>query len=115
MRIGSATQSALSALQVETLRLQASAHNVANLQTDGYDPIQVEAQSQPGGGVTARVSTTDNPHPEITTDGETRLASNTDLGTEAVSQMQAANTYQANVKTLQAADEMTGTAIDLVA
>jgi len=115
MQIGSATNSAGSALRVEALRLQASAHNIANLQTAGFDPVQVEAQSQPGGGVSARIVSSDRPNPTVNLDGQSLTTSNTDLATELVNQMRASNAYKANVKTLQTADEMSGTALDLVA
>jgi len=90
---------ALSGLQHAQQRLQASAHNIANLATEGFSPQRAVGSARPGGGVETRLVT-----------GE---AGGTDLVTEVVEQLSASYAYRANIVTLQRADSLLGTLLDV--
>jgi len=94
--IAAIAQSGLNAAQ---LRLGASAHNVANLDTPGFTRQTVQQQAVPErGGVQARVAQADRPGAA--------------LEAEAVEQMAATYAFKANLLVLRTADEMAGTLLD---
>lgn len=91
---------ARSGLQAAQLRLDSSAHNVANLNTPGFRRQTVELQTAPApGGVQARLA---EPAPEP----------GVALEAEAVEQMAATYAFRANLLVLRRADEMAGTLLD---
>ena len=80
----------VSAARVSSLSLQASANNVANVNTEGFEAQQITQSTGPGGqGLRAHVSPTKAPAPIILRDGQLRAQSNTEVTREAVSQMSA--------------------------
>ncbi len=84
-----------SGMQAAQLRLNASANNVANSQTDGFRADRVQQQAQAGGGVTAQVE-------KLPTPGVNLLE-------ERVEQMSASLTFKANaqmVKTWGASSDL---------
>ena len=89
---------AQSGLQAAQARLNASASNVANLQTPGYKPVTVQAQPQPQGGVVVNFS-------RAATDGVA-------LEEEAVAQIQAKTDFMANIQVLKTADQVMGSLLD---
>lgn len=89
----------LSGMQAAQQRLQASAHNVANLQTEDFRRQQVTQQARgEGGGV----------------DASTRRAAVPGAALEAdvVDQLMAKNAFAANVAVFRTADRMAGTLLD---
>jgi flagellar basal body rod protein FlgG len=76
---------ALSGLQSAALRLAASAHAVANLNTDGFRPLRVTQSAVPGGGVAARVAQAPSPEP-------------VDLAQEIAAQIQARAQFIASLR-----------------
>jgi flagellar hook protein FlgE len=116
VQIGSVTSIATSGLRLQDKRLDQSANNVANLETDGFEAQRVTAESQAGGGVVARTSPTYSPHATLLKDdGSITLASNTDLADERVTQLSSLRSFQANVATLRTSDEMLGELVNLKA
>lgn len=91
----------LSGLNAAQLRLDSAAHNVANAQTPGFRRQQVVQQAQPEGGVQAEISA------QRQTGGS--------LEADAVEQMSASYTYQANLRTVKVQDEVLGSLLDAVA
>ena len=115
-----ATQAALSAVQAYSLKTQATANNVANLNTDGFKGDLVTLSSQLPQGVTTNVSKDTSAGallPEMTSTGEEEMVeqSNVDLAKEMVDLITEKHGFSANIKTLQTADEMSKTVIDLKA
>lgn len=115
-----ATQAALSGLQAYTLKTQATANNVANLDTNGFKRDVVTLSSQIPQGVTTTVSKDTSAGallPEMNSAGEEEMVeqSNVDLAQEMVDLMTEKHGYSANIKTLQTADEMARTVIDFKA
>ncbi len=112
-------QSALTALQAYGTRMQSTANNVANAQTEGYKRTRVTLSSQQQDGVKANVEKIETPGSMIleeTQSGQELIEqSNVDLGNELPQMMLDANYYKANLKTIQATDEMLGSLLDLKA
>lgn len=87
-----------SGMQAAQLRLNASANNVANSQTDGFRADRVQQQAQAGGGVTAQVE-------KLPTPGVNLLE-------ERVEQMSASLTFKANAQMVKTADQTMGRWLD---
>ncbi len=86
---------AASGLAAQAKKLQVSAHNTANVSTEGFVPQEVALSEGPGGGVRAEVlpPTPSEPAPYV------------DLAHEAVDRIQASRAYEANLAVLKAEDE----------
>ena len=94
-------EASLSGIQAAGLRMEVSAHNTANLNTENARAQRVRQSERPDqGGTTADVEQTDSP-PELLE--------------ETVGQMTTAHYLKANAKALRTQDEMLGTMIDLIA
>ena len=90
---------ASSGLQAAQLRLNASAHNVANLNTPGFKRETVQQQAVPAsGGVQAHTARA----------AQAGVA----LEAEAVQQIAASYAFKANLLVLRTADEMAGGLLD---
>ena len=102
----SAASAALSGLRTAQLRLDSSAHNVANVQTPDFRRQVVTQTARPdGGGVEARIGreAEDATGPG---NGFDRLAE------DLVEQRQSLYSFKANLSTLQAHDRMLGALLD---
>jgi len=115
----SATNSALSGLQAFGTKMNSHANNIANVSSEGYKKTRVTMADQAPQGVKASVETIDSPGAmrlEDTNDGtKTVELSNVDLTEELPESQVNARFYQANLKTLQVADEMTENLLDIKA
>ena len=99
MNITSATSSiAYSGLQAAQTRLQASAHNVANSQTEGFRPLQVAQNTQSGGGVSTQLERSSQP--------------SAGLEGDVVAQLQAKNAFLANLSVFKTNHAMLGTLLN---
>lgn len=109
--------SGLSALQAAQTKAQSSANNTANINTDGYKKTKVTIHEQEPQGVTAHVSRIETPGPlvyEQTSQGTTLVEkSNVEIAEEITEMMISKRTYQANLKTIQAENEMLGMLLDV--
>jgi flagellar basal body rod protein FlgG len=113
MQIGNVSAIATSGMRLQSQRVAQSAQNVANVETNGYQARQIEAQSQPGGGVVGKSVPTYSPHGFTANDnGTTTETSNTDLADERVTQLSSLRSYQANIDVLHTADAMLGDLIN---
>ncbi|QXL84000.1 flagellar basal body protein [Comamonas sp. NLF-1-9] len=91
---------ASSGLQAAQLRLQVSAHNIANMNTPGFLPQRVQAQAQaPRAGVSAWVQQGEQP--------------GVVLEEEVVQQLAARSAWRANLYVLRVAQETTGTLLNV--
>lgn len=95
----SANVSALGALGTS---LDVSAHNIANVSTEGYTPYRATLSENAAGGVHAEVS---------------RLSGSqgVDLATEMVGMMRTSTAYSANAVMIRAQEETTGAVLNLIA
>ena len=106
----------LAAARISASQLQSSAHNTANLNTDGFKGQQVTQSTGPGGeGLQAHVSPTHAPAPVILRDGQLRTLSNTELTREAVTQIEAAAAFRSNMGVMKVQDSLTEAVLDIVA
>lgn len=108
-----------SGLQAEQRRLDTSAHNVANVNTDGFQRQVATAQERPSGGVDVRVD-----HAEISEEAQrasseakgeglvTQPENDVSVVDETVNQVAARAAFQANAKALKAQDRTIGTLLD---
>jgi flagellar basal body rod protein FlgC len=109
---------AVSGLQAQSARLHSSAHNVANLLTDNFIPQRVDLKARPGGGVQARVSSSQQAGParfDVETGAALGKYSGTDLAEEALTQISASRAYEANLAVLRAEQERTETLLKVLA
>ena len=102
-------------MHVAAKRLQAASHNVANLNTDGFQSVETVQQTLPSGGATAYVRETGDSSPMIWRSGELVVGSNTDLVRESVNQITALASFRANAAAFRASDEMVGSLLEILA
>lgn len=81
-----------SALQAFTTSQQITAHNIANLNTDGFKASRAVLQENGTSGVTVSASSTEDP---------------VDISREATNLISNTQGFKANLKVLSASDEMT--------
>ena len=112
-------QSAVSGLGAYTTKIENNAHNVANLNTDGFKKDRVILSAQVPQGVKTAVEQVDAPGAVVAeqTGQEMEMVelSNVNLGEELPDMMVNLHGYKANLKTLQAADEMMQGLLDIKA
>ena len=112
----SAIHTALSGLAAFSKQLEVSAHNVANVNTDGFKKSRSEFVEVGTGGVLPVVQKDNSAGPAVLKDTKNGPAqvelSNVDLGEEALNQIIAQRGFEANLRTLKAADDMLGSIID---
>ena len=92
----------LSGMNAAQTRLQASAHNIANLNTDGFTRQEVAQSSTNGGGT-------------FTTISSSTSGPGNSLETDMVQQLQAKNDFLANLSVFKASNAMIGSLIDITA
>ncbi len=119
--LASPTAVAQSGLAAATTRLAVSANNTANAVTDGFTPSRVNQEEVASGGVRVTISQeardlgpqTAAGAPTVG-QGKSTEPSRTDLIEETASRTLAAAAFRANLKSMQTADEVTGTLMDTV-
>jgi flagellar hook protein FlgE len=99
--MASITSISLSGMNAAQIQLNASAHNIANLNTEGFSRQEVSLTAQHDGGVSASVGTASQPGASLETD--------------VVSQLQAKNAFLANLAVFKTQDRMAGTLLSLQA
>ncbi len=113
----SGLHSALSGLQGFMTKVASAANNTANINTDGYKKTRVTLEEREPQGVTANVEAVTTPGPEVyelTGEGRTMVEkSNVELHEEIPNLLIGKRFYQANLKTVQVADEMLGNLLDI--
>lgn len=96
--ISSISSSGMAAAQT---RLQTSAHNIANLQTQDFKRQQVDQTAQNGGGVSTTLSRAAQAGPALEAD--------------VVAQLQAKNEFLANLSVFKTTQKMQGALLDVTA
>jgi flagellar hook protein FlgE len=102
---------ALSGMQAAQTQLNVAANNIANADTAGYQSRRADLVELSTGGVGVAGTTADTtPAPQ--SDGTS--GSNVDLASQFVSLQQAKTLYAANAMVVKAADQMTGTLLNIL-
>lgn len=113
----SAIHTALSGLTAFSKQLEVVAHNVANVNTDGFKKSGTEFVEIPSGGVLPVVEKDDSSGPTVlrnSTGNQTMVElSNVDLGKETVQQIVAQRSLEANLQTLRTGDALLGSILDI--
>ena len=111
-------ESSVSALNAYSTQINASANNTANIKSEGFKRqeavISENRISQPEAIV--RTDNTQGPLVQtISSEGREKFSemSNTDIAKETIQTITAQNAYNANLKTIETADKMAGTIIDI--
>ena len=113
-----ALNAALSALGAHEKKLDVTANNIANLNTEGFKKSRAVLQEANPSGVVvtiSRVNTPGSPILPMDGTGEMRESSNVDLAEEIVALQTTKHGFQANLKTLKTEDEMLGSLFDILA
>lgn len=109
--------SSLSALMAIQTRTQVTANNTANVNSDGFKKTRVTLSEGLEKTVSANLRQVESPGPmvyEPTLDGQTLVEkSNVDLAEEIPTLLLDRRAFQANIKTVQAQDEMLGSLLDI--
>ena len=109
--------SGLSALQAIQKKVDSIANNTANVNTDGFKKTQVNLKEASPQGVKAEIRKVETPGPLVYERGpqgvEQVEKSNVELTEEIPNLMLSKRAFQANVKAIQAADEMLGYLLDV--
>jgi flagellar basal-body rod protein FlgC len=112
-----AIQSALSGLTAFSTQVAVTAHNVANVTTDGFKKSRTELIAVESGGVRPAIQKDETAGPTILNDtgyGPAQLElSNVDLAEETVNRIIGQRGFEANIQTVKTADEMLGTILDI--
>jgi flagellar hook protein FlgE len=113
----SAIHTALSGLAAFSKQIEVVAHNVANVNTDGFKKPKTEFVEIPNGGVLPVVEKDDSSGPTVLRDtgsNQTMVElSNVDLGEEVVQQIVAQRSFEANLQTLRTGDALLGSILDI--
>jgi len=99
--VNTIANNSLTGIYAYTTLLNNTANNVANMNTDGYKPLETIMQESSSGGVNAVTTMSAN-------------ADNVDLSTEAVDMITAATGFKASISVLKTDQEMQKSIIDLV-
>lgn len=109
--------SGLSALNAIQTRTRVTANNTANVETDGFKKSRATMVEDASGRVTTNIRQVETPGPlvyEQTAKGEALVEkSNVELTEELPTMMIDRRAYQANIKTIQAQDQMLGYLLDI--
>ena len=113
------TSSALAALRAISTKVEATADNVANLETEGYKKNRVTITENPAGEPAARNEKVNTPGPLVqqqAADGSTETVelSNVELTEEIPNLALSRRFFQANLKTVQTEDQMLGSLMDII-
>ena len=111
--MNSVSSIALSAMSYASSRLARSAHNVANVNTEGFQASRVVAREVTNGGVTGTVQPTYTSAGTLSDGGESALGSSTDLISETVDQISAIHQFKASVALLKTDQEMMKSVLDI--
>jgi flagellar basal body rod protein FlgG len=113
----SGIHSALAGLAAFQKKTEATAHNVANVETDGFKKTRVTLHEGDPQGVRTEVRQMNTPGPLVQEPGSEGYLlvekSNVELSEELPALMLARRMFQANLKTIRTEDEMLGNLLDI--
>jgi flagellar basal body rod protein FlgG len=107
-------QASLAALFTFGNKLSSSAHNIANVNTDGYKKRVTRISEGPKGLPELTESISDTPGSLIPESDRVRETSNVDLAEEIPQMMIAKRGYEANLKAFEAQNEIMKSTLDIL-
>ena len=114
----SGISSSLSGIAAAQTKLSATAHNIANANTDGFKKHRVILEESSAGGVLPKTEQSNTPGPVIfeeTDQGHEPIEqSNVDLGEEMVDLLMSQRFFEANVGALEAQNNTLGNLLDIL-
>ncbi len=114
----SAIQSSISGVRAFSKKLDVHADNIANAETDGFKKSRTVLSTDENSGVRAdieKVNTPGPPNPEAAQDATAeKERSNVDLVEEITETIPTTIASKANLKTIQAEEEMLGSLLDTI-
>jgi len=108
---------ALSGIQAGGRILGASAHNIANAQTENFKRTQTTLEESSAGGVIVSLSQDNRPGPQLPTGDDPfafRQGSNVDLGEEIIHTLEATNIIETNLASIRTQDKVLGSLLDII-
>jgi flagellar basal-body rod protein FlgC len=115
----SAVNSTISALHAYKTQMDVASNNVANINTENFKRSRVNLREGKNGNVQATVRQHNTPgHRYQELEGDQMVekeTSNVDLAEEFPRMMVTQHAYKANMKVLQAQDQLLGTTLDILA
>jgi flagellar basal-body rod protein FlgC len=113
----SAIHTALSGLPAIGKQIEVIAHNIANVNTDGFKKPKTGFVKIPRGGRPPCFKKAASPGPTVLRDtggNQTMVElSNVDLGEEVAQQIAAQRSFEANLQTLRTGDALLGSILDI--
>jgi flagellar hook protein FlgE len=112
-----ALNTALSALDAYGKKLDVTANNIANLNTDGFKKSRATFEEADPSGVIVSISKVNTPGAPIPSEDGTakpRESSNVDPAEEIVGLITTKHGFEANLKTVKAEDQMLGSLFDIL-
>jgi len=109
--------SALSGIRAGSRLLGASAHNIANAQTENFKRTQAAFEDSLSGGVIVSLSTDNRPGPQLLSSDDAfnfREGSNVELEEELVNTLKATNLIEANISSIRSQDKTLGVLLDII-
>ncbi len=108
----------LTALRAFSTRMEVTANNIANMQSEGYRKKKALLQETSNGGVKAEVVRIENPASSIAQAEKGSEAqqdrSNEDLAEEISEMIVTKHGYSANLEAIKAQDDMVGEALNIL-
>ncbi|MCZ6801242.1 MAG: hypothetical protein O7F12_12220 [Nitrospirae bacterium] len=108
---------ALSGIQAGGRILGASAHNIANAQTNNFKRTQATLEESSAGGVIVSLSQDNRPGPQLPTGDDPftfRQGSNVDLEEEFIHILEATHIIEANLASIRTQDKVLGSLLDIM-
>ncbi|MFH1626102.1 MAG: flagellar basal body rod C-terminal domain-containing protein [Pseudomonadota bacterium] len=109
--------SSLSGVTAHKKKIEVTANNIANINTDGFKKSRAVFKEEPSGGVVVDVQRVDTPGTPIhSQEDEKQISSetsNVDYAEETVNMITARRGFEANLKALQVEDEILNSILDI--
>ena len=112
-----ASNAALSALGSLSRKIDVTANNIANVNTNSFKKSRAELEDVYPSGVKVSISQVDTPGDALPPDekGKEQESSNVNLSEELINLITTQHAYAANIKTITTEDEMRKTLLDTIA
>ena len=110
-----ASETARTGLQANNVRQAVSAHNTANVNTDGFAKQKTTQQTQAPAGVSTQVDTVSlSEEAKAISEQVAGSQNNVEQVEEAVTQIQSQSNFEQNATVLRTQDEMNKTSLDML-